>query len=245
VAVVDGPIGRDWHGPKVRRGSGLVVTKYRGLYVLRKATGRQRTRPTPLRQAWINKFRCVARWSKTPDHFARAQAEEQAKGTGWFWRDVLSAAAAGVLIRYQDAIRVTTPTARVSRVAVLAVTHDRDQAVVPDTVEWDNNFFHDPDTNPSRLTCRSAGLYAIGAYFYWPQFQTNARWNQIRKNGTEALAFDANRPGANWDVQSTLCTIAYFDANDYVEAVVNCQNTNANLYLRNFWILAVTPESLT
>jgi len=255
VAKLD-PNGRQNFGRvNLRRSTGLTLKDWKGIaYVAKRQPPRGRPK-TKLHKAWVENFKWLACWTKQPDvyahHRARHLADEYNKTTDepgnlgkWYYRDILMSALMGKLILGEDEKRITTPTVLLHRSTNQTMVHDVDAAIVPDTKDWDNNVFWSATVNPSRILFRTPGLYLVGAYIHWTTFQTNARWNSIRQNGTKSLAFDASRPGANWDMQSTLMAIMYFHKDDYIEVVGNCQTTNTPAKLESFYAVAITPETL-
>jgi len=172
---------------------------------IRGGGGVERARPSkhplsPIQRAWAEKFKCIASWAKTPDPRAFNEATDKTKDSGWYYRDMISAALAGNLIREEGVLRVTTPTVRVTRTSAESVVNGVEKYLTPNLKEWDTNVFWNSSVNPSRLTFRAAGLYQVGGRIAWNAINGGIRYVNIR------LAEDGQR--VSFGVQAVGCLSA-------------------------------------
>jgi len=198
---------------------------------------------TPLQEAWVNRFKCLAEALKSPFPPILDAAVEFSKGTGWYYRDVMETAAAAKLIRQNDEIRVTTPTVMVHRTTAQNQSGSTPYLLTPNALDWDNNVFWSAVTNPDRLTIRAPGLYLIGAEVNFPNGASGAPVPFIRKNGTTILCRFYTGANGTFQTQSAF-TIAYFHALDYIQLLVDIAGSGHNFLINNFWALAITPEAI-
>lgn len=89
------------------------------------------------------------------------------------------------------------------------------QIVQFDSEFYDSDTMHDPVTNNSRITIKTAGLYLVMGQIYWAGNTTGMRGVSIRGNGANALAYDF-RASTNTLIQQVSLE-RYFDVNDYIE----------------------------
>jgi len=202
------------------------------------------TTQSQLQQAWVDAFSDRARTLKSVNPALLTLAQDLAKNTGWYYRDVLERASYGKLLYDGDERKVTTPS-----VAAFAPT----STVIPQNVAtalplpsqlWDNNAFRDP-AFPTRIIFRAAGLYLIVANTNWTTLVgTTAHQNRIRLNGTQSL-MEVDTPGTTTlPNRFSLTTIYYFHANDYIELVVQKNNINNQVRADFLAVVAITPEAL-
>jgi len=97
-----------------------------------------------------------------------------------------------------------------------------------DSEAYDTDGIHDPSTNNSRLTCRTAGKYLVYFALNWHGNDTGYRHTRLRKNGAtfaQPLIFN---PGGT--VETILAGVIVLDLSvgDYVEVMVY-QNTGSAL----------------
>lgn len=195
-------------------------------------------------QAWVDRFSEWACATKSPDAQTYDQAKEWARGTGWFWRDVLTSAMAGKLVGIIGETKITTPTAYLERTTNEALAAGGEEAINMTTFRWDNNGFWTLTPNPSRMLCKSPGLYLIGAS---AQFQANATDNhnymRLAINGTTFLPYITGQGILTQPVFLNTMSIYYMHANDYIElrAGSSIAQTLNNAQL---WIVAITPEAI-
>jgi len=228
---------------------------------------RKRGRPTSdLQQAWVDRFARDAELSKFADPWTREQAECLAKGTGWYWRDVLTSGMNGKLwfylggagiqsqvgilhrqtpeIQHYGAPHITTPTAAVKNDTPVALTANVEKYLDAATLIWDNNTFWSPTTNPSRLTIRASGLYVVGAYVGFVNTGSGYRRAILRLNRTTTIGVQSTSVNNAVEMFENIFTVWPFEAGDYVEVVGFTASTGVNAILRHFFILAMTPEAV-
>lgn len=242
MAVVDGT---NIPPPSPRRRGGIPVTVsgYRGKIVVRKRPERKGKKKSPLQQAWVNNFSCIARWSKWADPRARQRAEEQAPDTGWYWRDIIETGMVGKLRRKEGEEPITTPTAMVHQSAPSALTINIDHLQTYDMLDWDNNYFWNPIANQERLTVRSPGIYLVGATASFTPNSTGARKLQIQKDDGTVIAHMRQGTGTSAGGQMSLVGINYFAANEYARVYAQSLVSGQSVQVSSFWILALTPEN--
>jgi len=188
-------------------------------------------------------FSCIAWLSKQPDPYTFNAATNFSKGTGWYYRDAIAAAAAGKLIRFDGAKRVTTPTALVYRAGTTALTSGVFTTLTPDTMRWDNNQFWNPTSNPERITFKSAGLYLIGGYVEFNAVTGGRRYVQISANNTTPLVQQVVTVANANATRLSLSTIYYFAANDFIEIDAQATVAGVTVALPNFWVVGIVPET--
>jgi hypothetical protein len=118
---------------------------------------------------------------------------------------------------------VTVPAARVYHDASQSVANNTDVALAFNQERFDTNGIHDTATNNSRLTCQTAGIYAISASIEFNAFGGTGRGSiSIRLNGTTTLArMEPPTYGTGGSGNRlSIATIYQLAVNDYVEVVV-------------------------
>jgi len=228
---------------------------------------RKRGRPTSeLQQAWVDRFSQQAEISKYADPWTRQQAECLAKGSGWYWRDVLVSGMNGKLtfyeggnglksqvgilhrltpeIQHYGAPHITTPTAAVKNDTPSALTANIEKTLVANALIWDNNTFWSSTVNPSRLTVRASGLYVIGAYVGFVNTGSGYRRAILRRNTSQTIGVQAIAVNNAVEMFANVFTIWPLEAGDYVEVVGFTASASVTAILRHFFILAMTPESV-
>ncbi|MBA7703316.1 hypothetical protein ES703_112098 [subsurface metagenome] len=108
------------------------------------------------------------------------------------------------------------------------VYHDVDQ-VIPDaswvtlafnSERWDTDNIHDNVTNNSRLTCKTAGVYAVSFHGYWEAWVAGERHAYIQLNDTTIIVYQVqplSNTGRGDHVFSTIYKLA---VDDYLETRV-------------------------
>jgi hypothetical protein len=105
------------------------------------------------------------------------------------------------------------------------VTHNVSQSIADatatplafNTERFDTNAIHDPVTNNSRLTCKTAGKYIITGQVAWSSNTGSTHQALIKLNNTTFLAYIESTPLYSRMEVSTLYELA---VNDYVELIV-------------------------
>lgn len=113
------------------------------------------------------------------------------------------------------------PAARVHRTTNQSITNATETAIAFDNERFDTDVIHDNVTNNSRLTCKTAGIYSIGAHIQFAGSAAGTRQVFIRVNGTTEIARvqQINPPAV--DERLSPVTLYQLAVNDYVEVVVN------------------------
>jgi len=195
-----------------------------------------------VQQAWSDQFGCLGFFTKVPEPHVFDQAVKAARGTGWYARDVLAAAANGHLFWHEGVLKITTPTASVYRSTGQVFTPNTVNALTPNNVDWDNNQFWDGVTNPTHLTCKAAGLYYVDwVVEYESKAQAPATVTYIFVNGVQIdsrIIIGAAGVGLN----NSGSLLWYFAQNDYLELKSYYNPTSRNTYMRRLQLVGITPE---
>lgn len=215
--------------------------------------------------SWVKYFGQMVHDIKTIDGCTSLNSDymSQAIPAGLtFPRDYLGWAYSGKLIQYagdgsfegqtprefadgtQGIIRVTTPTASVWRTTPEALTNSISKNLTPDSVDWDTNFFWNPDLNPSRLTARVSGLYLLSASVRFSAVTGSQRIVRFEVNGTplRMIAREAQSSAVQQDMN--IAQLWYLDATSYVECHVNANSNGVTAQLLAFQIVGITPEAI-
>lgn len=112
-----------------------------------------------------------------------------------------------------------TPTCRVYRTTAQSITSGTPTAISFDAERFDTDAIHDLVTNPTRLTCRTAGKYLITGAMEWGATTSGTRrQGTIILNGVTPLAVQMVPPmGVSTPPALTVVTVADLVVNDYVE----------------------------
>jgi hypothetical protein len=117
------------------------------------------------------------------------------------------------------------------------VYHDANQSIAPNTAtalafnseRYDTDGIHDPSTNNSRLTCKTAGKYLIMGNIQWAASASETeRTARIRLNGSAYIAVVGQIQRGTYSLCQVVSTIYDLDLDDYVELVVR-QGTNGSI----------------
>ena len=133
-----------------------------------------------------------------------------------------------------------TEGARVYNSANQSIPDATYSVVAHDSESYDTDNIHDPVTNNSRLTCRTAGKYLIGAEIRWLANATGRRMVILRQNATNIVNMSMGVPSAETFTQC-LSTVWDLAVDDYLELTVY-QNSGAPLDLQcsdcytHFWM---------
>jgi len=222
----------------------VVMKPYKGANVVQKWPRKRGKPKSALQQAWVDRFRLLGCIQKSPDAQTYDQAKEWAKGSGWFWRDVLMAAANGNLLVTGIELKVTTPTFLVRQTTAEALAANVVETIEFDVADWDNNVFWSPAVSTTRLVFRAAGLYLIGFSSLFDNTSTDKSVDvRFRLNGTADFPISRAQDITNNDITPMFTTIWYFHANDYIELRAS-STINATLLNSTAWAVAITPEGL-
>lgn len=119
------------------------------------------------------------------------------------------------------------PTPDPERVSVFNTTAQSIPDATPtilnfNSERFDTDSMHDNVTNNSRITFTTAGTYAFGCNCKWDANSGgDYRQARILLNGTDELAFDANRDASgSTDDANNVGGVAVFAASDFIEVEV-------------------------
>lgn len=137
--------------------------------------------------------------------------------------------------------------ARVYASSAQSLAASTDTALTFDTESFDTDTIHDNSTNPTRLTCVTAGKYIIQGQVTFAASATGVRTASIKLNGTTVISSGSEvalTAGTTTTITDTVYDLA---VNDYVELIAN-QTTlgalNANNGLGTTWF-AMTRQADT
>ncbi len=117
------------------------------------------------------------------------------------------------------------PAARISSGTAQAVTPS---LILPFTNEdFDTDNIFDINTDPTKLVCKTAGIYIVSAYVYWgTESATGYRETTIYRNGSAISNSLIILNGAYW--ATTLSSIYKLNVNDYIQIRAG-QNSGVNV----------------
>lgn len=244
MAIISIPLEGILHGRKPAAPVGYYWRPWKGLLILAKSPGTGKYKRSDLQNAWVANFKEIACYTKWVDPRTFDNATNLAKGTNWYYRDVIETALSNKLIQRPGEIRVTTPTVKLKRTATEAVVNGVEKYLTPTSALWDNNVFWNATVNPSRMTFRSPGLYSVGALASFNAIAGGVRYVNMRLNRTTDIT-KQDQPGSSVaDAEINLSTIYYFHANDYLEINVYGNSTGLTCLVKDFWAVAITPEAI-
>lgn len=100
---------------------------------------------------------------------------------------------------------------------------------------YDTDTMHSNTVNPTRVTFTTAGTYVVTFVAVWNKNAVGNRVAQIRKNGSDVLAYESKlHGGADLYVGHTLVVQDEFSATDYVEGLVLQTSGSALLLLSEY-----------
>ena len=130
------------------------------------------------------------------------------------------------------------PSARVYNSANISIPNDTVTVLTFNSELLDTDNIHDTATNPSRLTCKTAGLYAIYGNAQFAAHATGARTVLIRLNGTSTSIAAATAGSAGRNQSLPVSTQYPLEVGDYIELAV-WQNSGGSLAVN--YVDAYTP----
>jgi len=255
VAKLSGAGPGDITRPQVLRLRQRVSVKERnGTVVIAAWPKRRGPHLSRLQQAWVNRFKCLARAFKSPDpislevaeawaHSIRVESAAPIGGSGWYYRDVMARAAYGKLISYQGEKRIVTPTVKATRTTDFSLGAGGDSPCPLTAIEWDNNQFWSATTNPTRLTVRAPGLYMIGAVVTRQTGNTARQYAYIRQNGTVTVAVEPFEAFSS-PMWTTLEALVYAHADEWFDLRIFNTSGTSTFRVVSFWMVAITPEGI-
>lgn len=132
-------------------------------------------------------------------------------------------------VQVQNAVKaVPAIWARVFHNTSQSIPNNTVTAVTFNSERWDTDVIHDNATNNSRLTCKTAGVYAIGANVRFASNATGMRSLRLRLNGVTDIA-EENRTALSGVATVFIVFTEYpLVVNDYIE-VSAFQNSGGSL----------------
>ena len=124
------------------------------------------------------------------------------------------------------------PRCRAYRDSDTSVSNQTNVTLQLNAERWDSDNMHSNSTNPSRITCVTAGQYLVGAHVQFPANTSGTRELLIIINGVGIIA-GMNAPGnseAGFETSLTAMTSYVLSVGDYVEARVR-QNSGGTLVI--------------
>jgi hypothetical protein len=110
------------------------------------------------------------------------------------------------------------PTSRLTNSVALSITSGPNTALSFDTEVYDTDDSHSTSVNPSRLVCKTAGVYRVFGAFWWADTPAQARQVWFVKNGDAANnTFATSQSSVRANTLSGEVALA---AGDYVEMFV-------------------------
>jgi len=126
----------------------------------------------------------------------------------------------------QSFIRAAQPTARVRNNANQSIASSVAKVLTFNIANYDTDSMHDNVTNPTRLTCQTAGLYLIVGQVEWQSNTSGRRALSIRLNGATYIAISNDiAAGTNGQVVMTTYRL---NVGNYVELTAY-QDSGTNL----------------
>ena len=110
------------------------------------------------------------------------------------------------------------PACRATASAAQSIANATLTMVSFDTEDFDTDTIHDPTTNNTRLTCKTAGTYLIVGGVTVAANATGVRGISIKKNNTSYLGYGTpGNAGAGIQTSGGVIAMAALSVNDYVE----------------------------
>jgi len=141
-----------------------------------------------------------------------------------------------------QAYQSLVPSARVSRSAAQSIASGTGVLLTFDQEQFDTDNIHDLVTNTSRLTCRTAGKYIIGAHFDW-QTSTSGTFRNaiIQVNGGTRPADLIQPQSSQGYLRQEPVAIYDLIVGDYIEAVAYHDAASALTVSPTFWMAYIGP----
>lgn len=120
---------------------------------------------------------------------------------------------------------------RLRRSTAQSVPNTTDVIVSFDVEDYDTSGYHDPATNPSRITVPTTGYYRVWYYVQFPLNATGGRIAQVKVNNTGAPVVVTQQAGSNgFNNEMSGAVDIRLTAGDYIELGVY-QNSGGALNL--------------
>lgn len=118
-------------------------------------------------------------------------------------------------------LKTTAAKVRLRFTTNKSVNSSTDTPLIWTVEDFDTDNMHD-DTNPTRITFRTAGTYLVGGMFRWVEANgTGDRAGSIRLNGNTFIMVNAETPSSSTGATPSNVpnTLYQFSVNDYIELV--------------------------
>jgi len=222
----------------------VQFSSWRGRVVLRKWPKKRGKNISANQRAWVDKFSAVSRETKTPSVQDLENSIALAKGTGWYYRDVLAVAMNGKLWTDFGEVKIRTPTVNAKTTSQKTMTTNGFQTVTLDATVWNNNNFW-LAAAPTVLTVRSAGLYLCFAQLMWPAtLADNDRGIRIIDQANNVIGASNFAPENAVSLRYQCTGFWYFNAGDEVRVQSEGYNQPYGVNVESFVLLALTPEGI-
>jgi len=110
------------------------------------------------------------------------------------------------------------PSCRAQRTSSQSIPNSTYAGVSFDAEVWDNDAIHDPATNPTRLTAKTAGIYSIVGHAEWAANGTGKRLLSIWLNGGTIISMVQDYPATGTEGPVMQIATQYtLSVNDFIE----------------------------
>ena len=130
-----------------------------------------------------------------------------------------------------DDVLFVVPACRVYNSTDQAVTSGVAKVLSFDTERFDTDNIHDATTSPTRLTCRTAGVYLIIGHMSFTSNPDGNRQLLVKVNDTNFITYVEDDCPPVGTFRPMLTTIYYLNEGDYVELHA-LQTSGVTLYAR-------------
>jgi len=220
----------------------VLLTHWKDQPVLKKWPRQRGKTYSQLQQAWVDDFSQKARLLKSVEPSLFINAERLAKGTGWYYRDVLERAAAGKLITDGEEYKITTPTACFFSTSNTTLPQNVTTPLTMGGQYWDNNVFRHP-TDATKIVFKSAGLYLLMADLWMPVANgSNPVLGRILHQNGHFIATGQWTLVSTLPIVYTMSGIWYFHADETIQVTLQKNNTGNQAAVSHMTVLGITPE---
>lgn len=117
------------------------------------------------------------------------------------------------------------PSVRVYNSANISIANITDTPLAFDAETFDTDAMHDVSTNPSRITCKHAGLYHILGQIEFAAAANGIRSAYIKLNGATVISRFMQLPDASVPTRLNISALYKLAVNDYIELYVYQSST--------------------
>lgn len=137
---------------------------------------------------------------------------------GLYW--ALPAQVMGTIYRGIEIMGDISPGCQAYNSANISIPDNTETGITLDTEVFDPFGMHSTTVNPGRVTAPTPGWYALATNVGFASNAAGVRTVRLYKNGVTMLASTTANPVTGMTHQSTLSTVVYLAADDYVEVRV-------------------------